>query len=230
MLTVMASYEVNNLQTNSLFGQEDELHKLRTGKKRMSTFAVALAKPPGADYEDAFKAEPTHQISSKSKNKHKGGGGLAKLMGKTSTHTTSTRPHYDRSTAEKPPLWPAERARNNRNSMLRGKLKAGREQMRADAEKHRLENLTEEEFTSERIMEERQEAQREEAERIAHEREARQHAAASARIAERNIEVAARRERLKSFEPDDRPMNENSSSSQYGKWSQFYGNDHNATL
>jgi hypothetical protein len=222
MLTVMASYEVANLQVASNFGQDDmEIQKLRSGKKRLSTFAVALAKPPTTSsidndmsYRDVPSSKPKSSSSSNNKNNAGGGGGgggLARLMGKSSAP-----PSKD----PKQKQWPTDRARDNRNSMLRSKLKAGREQMKAEEEKQRQERMSVEDRTRERILIERQEAQREEAERIVHEREAREHALAAARIAERNIEVAARRQRLMSVEPEESAHRQ--PESQYNKWSKFY--------
>lgn len=228
----MASYEVSNLQANDLFGQEQELQKVRTGKKRMSTFAIALAKPPSRSEADLSPYRDPNSSKNKSKGAGGGaGGGLAKLMGKSSSHKNKKVHGEDRS--EK--VWPAERARDNRNSMLRSKLKAGREKMRAEEEERRFENLTIDERSSELIEEENREREREDAERAIHEREAREHAAASARIAERNIEVAARRQRLLGLETDHRTGQGNAEpllgqESQYDKWSKFYDHDKSSML
>jgi len=238
MLTVMGSYELKNIQSNGdTFGQEEEMEKLRSGKKRLSTFAASLSKPAGFShgghdmgFGGTLNEHPSNsggkggrKGSLYGKEKPKAGGGMAKLMGKSGGGSKKHQQHGRTEANTDRPLWPAERAREKRNSMLRTKLKEGREVMRKEEEQYRIDHLTQEQRVHERIEAERREAEQEAAARIVEEREAIAHAAAAARVAERNIEVAARRDRLE-HQTQSNPL-QPAQDSQYEKWSRFYEDD-----
>ena len=96
---------------------------LRTGKKRMSTFAAALA--------DAYEGDPYEGPSGRHGD-HANHAQAPRPPRKPADHKYlgRTAEHTDR------PLVPVERSRERKNSYLRQKLKTQREKLRAEEEAH----------------------------------------------------------------------------------------------
>jgi len=240
LLTVMASFEIHNLAAkedlaDSAYGDRSSggsggglgkrldkpggLDQIRSGRKRLSTFAAALTQSyaataglpsaggggGGGDGGGVPKlgsgagtgAGAGRRGSTSTATKHtssKGRGSVGtgkKFAGRTATHT-------DR------PLFPAERAREAKNAMLRSKLRDGREAMAAAtgasdraaealAARRALSGEERSRASAEALRLEERRRAAEEAERRRLEGAAREH---DARVAERFAAVGARRERL----------------------------------
>ena len=133
LLTIMASFEVSKALADDQ--RHGSIHG-GSGKRRMSSFGVGLSNQyfehTGEGLLDHQHRQHEHERQrqhrhSTSSSRHRGDGPRRsstvprKHAGRTATNT-------DR------PLFPAERARENRNSMIRQKLRKGRELLRSKEE------------------------------------------------------------------------------------------------